>query len=208
VRNPVADEREDDDDESASTITRSCRKPVRRTQPWGLGWRAQPSRHRRKAGANLLGRHVYGHTGATGTTVWIDSAHRRLLHPADISGPRGKAPWATCAPGERRGSRVLCDRRVHFFKYLSNQARSHSIFALRFESFVKPCGSPGYTTNCVGTSTYSFSARVEHAAMTRRAALVARRRTWINVGVLHIAQLIRRRRPSCKSPASPTAAPS
>jgi hypothetical protein len=56
----------------------------------------------------------------------------------------------------------LCVRSWFYFapfKYLSNHAKSHSIFALRFESFVSPCGSPGYTTNSVGTLRYSLSAR-------------------------------------------------
>ena len=46
-----------------------------------------------------------------------------------------------------------------FFKYLSNQAKSHSIFATRLLSLVRPCGSPVYTTSYVGTFRFSFSAR-------------------------------------------------
>jgi len=45
------------------------------------------------------------------------------------------------------------------FKYLPNQARSHSIFSLRLLYFVRPCGSPGYTTSSVGTFKFSFIAR-------------------------------------------------
>ena len=43
----------------------------RRTRPWGLGWRLN---HLGTPGSwsDLLGRHVFGHTGATGTTVWMD----------------------------------------------------------------------------------------------------------------------------------------
>jgi CubicO group peptidase (beta-lactamase class C family) len=46
-------------------------EPIRRTQPWGLGWRLNHP-GRRETWGDLLGRHVYGHTGATGTMVWID----------------------------------------------------------------------------------------------------------------------------------------
>ncbi len=46
-------------------------EPVRRTQPWGLGWRLNHPGNPDSWG-DLLGRHVFGHTGATGTMVWID----------------------------------------------------------------------------------------------------------------------------------------
>ncbi len=66
-------------------------EPVRRTQPWGLGWRlnhlAMP-----ESWGDLLGRHVFGHTGATGTLVWIDpriQAFCILL----TSAPYARAPW-------------------------------------------------------------------------------------------------------------------
>lgn len=46
-------------------------EPIRRTQPWGLGWRmnhpGQPD-----SWSDLLGNHVFGHAGATGTIAWID----------------------------------------------------------------------------------------------------------------------------------------
>lgn len=64
---------------------------VRRTQPWGLGWRlnhpGQPD-----SWGDLLDRNVFGHTGATGTTAWIDpkaEAFCVLLTTAI----REKAPW-------------------------------------------------------------------------------------------------------------------
>jgi len=44
---------------------------VRRTQPWGLGLRLNHPGLPESWG-DLLGRHVFGHTGATGTMVWID----------------------------------------------------------------------------------------------------------------------------------------
>lgn len=46
---------------------------VRRSRPWGLGWQMN---HPGTSSSlcDLLGRHVFGHTGSTGTLVWIDPA--------------------------------------------------------------------------------------------------------------------------------------
>ncbi|MAZ95747.1 MAG: hypothetical protein CMJ73_06925 [Planctomycetaceae bacterium] len=44
---------------------------TRRAQPWGLGWRMNHPGNTDSWG-DSLGRHVFGHTGATGTTVWMD----------------------------------------------------------------------------------------------------------------------------------------
>jgi CubicO group peptidase (beta-lactamase class C family) len=44
---------------------------IRRTQPWGLGWQRNHAGTER-SWSDLLDRHVYGHTGATGTMLWID----------------------------------------------------------------------------------------------------------------------------------------
>ena len=66
-------------------------EPVRRTQPWGLGWRLNHPGTPESWG-DLLDRGVYGHTGATGTTVWIDpkaDGFCILLTTA----LREKAPW-------------------------------------------------------------------------------------------------------------------
>src|SRR5207249_8177709 len=64
---------------------------VRRTQPWGLGWRLNhvgtPS-----SWGDLLGRHVFGHTGATGTMVWMDP-HTQGFCILLTSALREKAPW-------------------------------------------------------------------------------------------------------------------
>jgi CubicO group peptidase (beta-lactamase class C family) len=66
-------------------------EPIRRTQPWGLGWRMN---HPGTPGSwsDLLGRHVFGHTGATGTTVWMDPQTKGfcILMTSAI---REKAPW-------------------------------------------------------------------------------------------------------------------
>jgi CubicO group peptidase (beta-lactamase class C family) len=44
----------------------------RRTRPWGLGWRLNWPGHSANFG-DLLGLRTFGHWGATGTLVWIDS---------------------------------------------------------------------------------------------------------------------------------------
>lgn len=66
-------------------------EPVRRTQPWGLGWRLN---HPGTPGSwgDLLGRDVFGHTGSTGTQVWADpktGGFAVLL----TSALREKQPW-------------------------------------------------------------------------------------------------------------------
>ncbi len=66
-------------------------EPVRRTQPWGLGWQLNPV-GTEKSWSDLLGAHVFGHTGATGTMVWIDRQRDGfcLLLTTAI---RSRAPW-------------------------------------------------------------------------------------------------------------------
>lgn len=66
-------------------------EPIRRTQPWGLGWRMN---HPGTAGSwsDLLNRRVFGHTGATGTMAWIDRERDGfcLLFTTAL---RERAPW-------------------------------------------------------------------------------------------------------------------
>lgn len=66
-------------------------EPIRRTQPWGLGWRLN---HTGTPGSwgDLLGRNVFGHTGATGTMAWMDPRTRGfcLLFTTAL---RARAPW-------------------------------------------------------------------------------------------------------------------
>jgi CubicO group peptidase (beta-lactamase class C family) len=64
---------------------------VRRTQPWGLGWRLN---HPGTPGSwgDLLGRHVFGHTGATGTMVWMNPQTKGFCVLL-TSAIREKAPW-------------------------------------------------------------------------------------------------------------------
>jgi CubicO group peptidase (beta-lactamase class C family) len=66
-------------------------EPIRRTQPWGLGWRMN---HPGTPGSwsDLLGRHVFGHTGATGTMVWMDPQTQGFCILL-TSALREKAPW-------------------------------------------------------------------------------------------------------------------
>src|SRR5262245_48530841 len=49
-------------------------EPVRRVNPWGLGWQLNhPGTP--ESWSDLLDRTVYGHTGATGTLVWLDTCN-------------------------------------------------------------------------------------------------------------------------------------
>ncbi len=66
-------------------------EPLRRAQPWGLGWSLN---HPGTAGSwgDALGRHVFGHTGATGTMCWIDR-EREGFCLLLTTGIRSKAPW-------------------------------------------------------------------------------------------------------------------
>lgn len=64
---------------------------VRRTKPWGLGWKLN---HAGTPGSwsDLLDRDVFGHTGATGTMVWIDR-RRNGFCILFTTALRSKAPW-------------------------------------------------------------------------------------------------------------------
>jgi CubicO group peptidase (beta-lactamase class C family) len=61
------------------------------SQPWGLGWRLN---HPATTGSwgDLLGKDVFGHTGATGTTVWIDPQTQGFCILL-TNAVRAKAPW-------------------------------------------------------------------------------------------------------------------
>lgn len=64
---------------------------IRRSQPWGLGWRLN---HPGQSGSwgNLLDRSVFGHTGATGTMVWMDR-RRDGFAVLLTTAIRSRAPW-------------------------------------------------------------------------------------------------------------------
>jgi CubicO group peptidase (beta-lactamase class C family) len=66
-------------------------EPVRRTQPWGLGWRlnhlGMPD-----SWSDLLGRHVFGHTGSVGNVVWMDPQTQGFCIVFS-NYLRARAPW-------------------------------------------------------------------------------------------------------------------
>jgi CubicO group peptidase (beta-lactamase class C family) len=66
-------------------------EPVRRTQPWGLGWRLNHPGSRDSWG-DCLGPNVFGHTGATGTLCWIDP-DRNGYCLIFTTGLRAQDPW-------------------------------------------------------------------------------------------------------------------
>jgi CubicO group peptidase (beta-lactamase class C family) len=66
-------------------------EPVRRTQPWGLGWRLNHLGTPNSWG-DLLDRHVFGHTGSVGNAVWMDPKTNGfcILFSNYL---RARAPW-------------------------------------------------------------------------------------------------------------------
>jgi CubicO group peptidase (beta-lactamase class C family) len=65
--------------------------PVRRTQPWGLGWRLNHLGMPDSWG-DLLGRHVFGHTGSVGNVVWMDPQTQGFC-TVFSNYLRARAPW-------------------------------------------------------------------------------------------------------------------
>jgi len=66
-------------------------EPIRRTKPSGLGWQLNPV-GTDDAWSDLLDRNAFGHTGATGTMVWIDPAREGFCMILTTA-IRSKAPW-------------------------------------------------------------------------------------------------------------------
>lgn len=66
-------------------------EPVRRTQPWGLGWRLN---HLGMADSwgDLLSRKVFGHTGSAGNLVWMDPETQGFCILLS-NYLRARAPW-------------------------------------------------------------------------------------------------------------------
>ena len=66
-------------------------EPVRRTQPWGLGWRLNHLGTSDSWG-DLLSRRVFGHTGSAGNVVWMDPDTQGfcLIFTNYL---RARAPW-------------------------------------------------------------------------------------------------------------------
>src|SRR5262249_60143626 len=73
-------------------------EPVRRTQPWGLGWRLNHAGTADSWG-DLLDRRVFGHTGSGGNMGWMDPPTPGVcILPADYL--RGPGPWGLVAPSK------------------------------------------------------------------------------------------------------------
>jgi CubicO group peptidase (beta-lactamase class C family) len=66
-------------------------EPVRRTRPWGLGWRLNHLGTPDSWG-DLLGRHVFGHTGSAGNVVWMDPRTQGFCL-VFTNYLRARAPW-------------------------------------------------------------------------------------------------------------------
>jgi len=66
-------------------------EPIRRTQPWGLGWRlnhlGMPD-----SWSDLLDRQVFGHTGSVGNVVWMDPRTQGFCIILS-NYLRARAPW-------------------------------------------------------------------------------------------------------------------
>ena len=66
-------------------------EPVRRTQPWGLGWRLNHAGMADSWG-DLLDRRVFGHTGSVGNVVWMDPRTQGFCIVL-TNYLRSRAPW-------------------------------------------------------------------------------------------------------------------
>ncbi len=66
-------------------------EPVRRTQPWGLGWR-QNHLGTTDSWSDLLSRRVFGHTGSAGNVVWMDPETQGFCI-VFTNYLRARAPW-------------------------------------------------------------------------------------------------------------------
>lgn len=66
-------------------------EPIRRTRPWGLGWRLNHL-GQSDSWSDLLNRDVYGHTGSSGNVVWMNPATQGycIIFSNYL---RSRAPW-------------------------------------------------------------------------------------------------------------------
>jgi serine-type D-Ala-D-Ala carboxypeptidase len=64
---------------------------IRRTQPWGLGWKLNHL-GQSDSWSDLLDRNVFGHTGSSGNVVWMNPKTRGfcLIFSNYL---RSRAPW-------------------------------------------------------------------------------------------------------------------
>lgn len=70
-------------------------EPIRRSRPWGLGWSLNHRQHDDVL-CDLLGPHVFGHLGSTGTLFWIDPKTEGFCI-IFTSGERARGPWRLVA---------------------------------------------------------------------------------------------------------------
>lgn len=66
-------------------------EPIRRTQPWGLGWRLNHL-GLSDSWSDLLDRQVFGHTGSVGNVVWMDPRTQGFCIILS-NYLRARAPW-------------------------------------------------------------------------------------------------------------------
>ncbi len=66
-------------------------EPVRRTQPWGLGWRLNHV-GTPESWCDFLDRSVFGHTGSAGNVVWMDPGTQGFCIILS-NYLRARAPW-------------------------------------------------------------------------------------------------------------------
>lgn len=66
-------------------------EPIRRTAPWGLGWKLNDPGTPQPL-CDLLGRQAFGHTGSTGNLVWMDPATNGFCI-LFTTAERARAPW-------------------------------------------------------------------------------------------------------------------
>jgi CubicO group peptidase (beta-lactamase class C family) len=66
-------------------------EPIRRTAPWGLGWKLNAPGTDGPL-CDLLGRQTFGHTGSTGNLLWMDPATGGFCI-LFTTAERARAPW-------------------------------------------------------------------------------------------------------------------
>jgi CubicO group peptidase (beta-lactamase class C family) len=70
-------------------------EPIRRSRPWGLGWMLNHRQHDDVL-CDLLGPHIFGHLGSTGTLFWVDPKTEGFCI-IFTSGERARGPWRLVA---------------------------------------------------------------------------------------------------------------
>ena len=70
-------------------------EPIRRSRPWGLGWSLNHRQHEDVL-CDVLGPHIFGHLGSTGTLFWVDPQTEGFCI-IFTSGERARGPWRLVA---------------------------------------------------------------------------------------------------------------